>query len=111
MSYTVKTVAWKSASSELLAVRRTVFVVEQGVPEEEEQDEHDVVAIHFLATDAKGTALGTARLLPTGRIGRVAVLREWRRHGVGRTLMEAAHGVCPYSRATRGNIDVLLELA
>ena len=26
-------------------------------------------------------------------------------------LMEAAYGVCPYSRATRGNIDVLLELA
>ena len=29
----------------------------------------------------------------------------------GRELMEAAHQVCPYSRATRGNIDVQLELA
>ena len=29
----------------------------------------------------------------------------------GRELMEAAHQVCPYSRATRGNIDVTLELA
>jgi organic hydroperoxide reductase OsmC/OhrA len=25
--------------------------------------------------------------------------------------MRAAHQVCPYSRATRGNIDVTLELA
>jgi organic hydroperoxide reductase OsmC/OhrA len=25
--------------------------------------------------------------------------------------MEAAHGVCPYSRATRGNVEVTLELA
>jgi len=29
----------------------------------------------------------------------------------GHALMEAAHGVCPYSRATRGNIEVTLELA
>ena len=29
----------------------------------------------------------------------------------GRELMEAAHQVCPYSRATRGNVDVTLDLA
>ena len=29
----------------------------------------------------------------------------------GRELMEAAHQVCPYSRATRGNVDVQLEVA
>jgi osmotically inducible protein OsmC len=29
----------------------------------------------------------------------------------GRELMEKAHQVCPYSRATRGNIDVQLEVA
>jgi Ohr subfamily peroxiredoxin len=29
----------------------------------------------------------------------------------GQQLMEAAHQVCPYSRATRGNIEVTLELA
>ena len=29
----------------------------------------------------------------------------------GRALMEQAHHVCPYSRATRGNIEVLLQLA
>lgn len=29
----------------------------------------------------------------------------------GDELMAAAHRVCPYSRATRGNIDVTLELA
>jgi osmotically inducible protein OsmC len=29
----------------------------------------------------------------------------------GRALMEAAHQVCPYSNATRGNIDVTLDLA
>ena len=29
----------------------------------------------------------------------------------GQKLMEAAHQICPYSNATRGNIDVALELA
>ena len=29
----------------------------------------------------------------------------------GDQLMQAAHQVCPYSRATRGNIEVVLELA
>jgi Ohr subfamily peroxiredoxin len=29
----------------------------------------------------------------------------------GRQLLDAAHQVCPYSKATRGNIDVTLTLA
>ncbi len=88
-SVTVAAVSWECASADLLAVRRAVFVVEQGVPEEREVDEHDTVSAHFLARDAAGRAIGTARLLPTGRIGRVAVLAEWRRSGVGRALMLA----------------------
>ncbi len=86
----VRTVDWESSRSELLAVRKAVFVVEQGVPEEIEIDEHDAVSIHFLARSEAGIPVGTARLLSSGRIGRVAVLAEWRRSGVGRVLMEAA---------------------
>lgn len=29
---------------------------------------------------------------------------------IARELIEAAHGICPYSKATRGNIDVELNL-
>ena len=29
----------------------------------------------------------------------------------GKALMHAAHEVCPYSRATRGNVEVVLEVA
>ncbi len=86
----VQTVDWESARSELLAVRKAVFVVEQGVPEDLEIDEHDAVSVHFLARSGEGSPVGTARLLSSGRIGRVAVLAEWRRSGVGRALMEAA---------------------
>jgi len=31
-------------------------------------------------------------------------------HATGRELMRAAHAVCPYSEATRGNIDVKLDV-
>ncbi|HTV74033.1 MAG TPA: GNAT family N-acetyltransferase [Candidatus Acidoferrales bacterium] len=81
---------------EALAIRRLVFIEEQGVPEAEEIDAHDrddLDAVHALARDASGAALGTARLYlcdaQTGRIGRMAVLAQARRLGVGRALLDA----------------------
>jgi predicted GNAT family N-acyltransferase len=82
-------VPWETTSDDLLSVRHTVFVEEQGVPVEEERDKHDAASVHFLARDASGHPIGTARLLGSGRIGRVAVLREWRGRGLGRALMAA----------------------
>lgn len=32
-------------------------------------------------------------------------------HSAAEALVQAAHGVCPYSNATRGNIDVTLTVA
>lgn len=87
--FTIRTVSWTGSANDLLAVRREVFVVEQGVAEEREVDELDPVSLHVLACDETGRPVGTARLLPCGRIGRVAVLSPWRRRGVGRSLMEA----------------------
>jgi len=73
-----------------LAIRRAVFVEEQGVPLEEEMDAHDPACAHFLALSL-GEAVGTARLRVTGdgrpKAERVAVRRPFRRAGVGRALM------------------------
>jgi predicted GNAT family N-acyltransferase len=82
-------VPWETACDDLRSIRHTVFVEEQGVPVEEERDEHDADSAHFLARDASGHPIGTARLLDSGRIGRVAVVQEWRGRGLGRSLMEA----------------------
>lgn len=71
------------------AVRAAVFVQEQGVPPEIEIDDQDARSRHVLARDGGGLPIGTARLTPEGRIGRMAVLREWRGHGVGSALLHA----------------------
>ena len=87
-SFTIEQVNWSSHSDILLQVRNRVFIEEQKVPAEIETDEHDQQSTHFVALDQKRNPIGTARLLPDGRVGRVAVLIEWRRKGVGRALMK-----------------------
>lgn len=71
------------------AVRTTVFVEGQGVPVELERDALDPVSIHVLARDADGTPVGTARLTPDRRIGRMAVLPGHRGRGIGEAMLAA----------------------
>ena len=74
------------------ALRRVVFIEEQGVSEADEIDECDEDAIHLLAR-VEGQATGSARLLlgdGYGKIGRVCVLRAARGQGIGAALIRAA---------------------
>lgn len=71
------------------AVRQQVFVLEQGVPAELERDALDAVCTHVLALDQQGRPIGTGRLAPDGRIGRMAVLADWRSQRVGQALLQA----------------------
>ena len=74
------------------ALRRVVFILEQGVPETDEVDDRDDTAQHLLAR-LDGAPIGTARLLiegAVGKIGRVCVLKEARGQGVGVALIRAA---------------------
>src|SRR5690606_22769491 len=77
------------------ALRRDVFIAEQQV-EDDEFDAYDLTATHFVAI-ADGAVVGTLRLIETPahmKIGRVAVARPARGHGIGRALMQhaMAHG-------------------
>ncbi|HEY8587857.1 MAG TPA: GNAT family N-acetyltransferase [Rhodanobacter sp.] len=72
----------------LLDLRETVFIHEQGVPEQRERDGLDVECWHVLARAADGQPIGCGRLSPAQhKIGRMAVLSEWRRQGVGVALL------------------------
>jgi predicted GNAT family N-acyltransferase len=71
-----------------------VFCDEQGVSREAELDGRDERAIHVVAVDEEGAVIATCRLFVLGggecRLGRMAVVAERRRGGVGRDLLEAA---------------------
>jgi predicted GNAT family N-acyltransferase len=73
----------------LRAVREPVFVVEQQVPLDLEWDELDPLSRHVLARDTAGRPIGTGRLTPERKIGRMAVLPEWRGRGVGEAMLTA----------------------
>ena len=105
MEFRVIEADWSTRRVELMAVRNAVFVDEQGVPADLEADGRDADAMHFLATDAGGHAVGTARLLADGQIGRIAVLPAFRRCGIGSRLLAAAMDAA----RTRGHRRVWLH--
>jgi predicted GNAT family N-acyltransferase len=74
------------------ALRRTVFIDEQGVTEAEEWDGRDAEAMHLLGW-IDDRAVATARIVlegETGKIGRVCVLAEARGTGAGAAIMRGA---------------------
>ena len=78
---------WADDREALQSVRRRVFIEEQRIPESEEWDDVDPVARHVLVFARNRDAIGTGRLEPTGKIGRVAVLPQYRGGGVGSLIM------------------------
>lgn len=88
MPVTVRSGSWAEVGAEAWRIRRRVFGGEQGVSEEHDRDPRDADAFHLLLI-RDGEAIGTARLLRDGTIGRVALLPTARGHGLGRVLMEA----------------------
>jgi predicted GNAT family N-acyltransferase len=72
----------------LRAIRDQVFVREQQVPVEIELDALDPLCLHVIARTDEGAAIGTGRLAPDGRIGRMAVFVDWRTRGVGGVMLE-----------------------
>jgi len=88
-------VAMNSRYARCLEIRRIVFTLGQGVPEDLEFDGLDEDAEHFLASkldSGDATPVGVARLRrldPHAKAERVGVLESKRDHGVGRALMHA----------------------
>jgi len=90
----IKIVDFDKNLSEIKDIRTKVFIEEQNVPTELEWDEFDRDAVHIL-TYFDNKAVGTARLLRDGHIGRMAVLIDFRNRGIGKNMLnfmiELAH--------------------
>jgi predicted GNAT family N-acyltransferase len=88
----VRRISAQADLAQAFAIRMRVFVKEQRVPAEIELDRDDQRARHFLAR-FDGRAVGTARLVlgqGKAKIGRMAVLKSYRRRGVGALLLQRA---------------------
>lgn len=84
----IELLGWADARPAASIIRTVVFMDEQRVPAELEWDEWDDASLHALAW-VGAEAVGTARLRPDGKIGRMAVLPPWRGQGIGRALLRA----------------------
>ena len=85
----VRVADWQKDNADIRRIREAVFIAEQSVPPELEWDAEDADSLHFLAHEGD-YAIGTARLLPDGEIGRLSVLKDWRGLTVGDSLLKAA---------------------
>ncbi|MCB8904625.1 MULTISPECIES: GNAT family N-acetyltransferase [unclassified Streptomyces] len=105
-AYSVREALGAEDREACFAVRREVFVVEQGVPQELEYDTYDTTAVHVLAVREDGLPLGTGRLLlgadavgktgagaTVGSLGRLAVSQAARGLGVGAALVRGIEDV------------------
>jgi len=100
-NFTVCETSWEKRQHEIRFIRTQVFIFEQGVPEELEWDGLDETAIHVLALTTDQIPVGTARLLTSGQIGRMAVLKQNRNMGIGTAILvkliqiAAGHNINP----------------
>ena len=78
----------KVYSPVIKSIRTRVFVEEQGIDSTIDFDGLDVEAIHVLIS-LDGRCVGTGRMLNDGHIGRIAVLKDCRKQGVGKLIIKA----------------------
>lgn len=107
---TVRVDDWATLGADARAVRTEVFVDEQQIPKDLEQDAADATAVHAVVHNRLGQAIATGRLIPTGepgvsQVGRLAVKRVLRGGSLGRQVLQA---LTEAARA-RGDREVLLH--
>lgn len=86
----IREASWPSDRMALETVRCGVFVKEQKLPWSLEFDGLDATALHWLALTPEEEPVGTLRLLLSGQIGRMAVVRAYRGQGIGSRLLHHA---------------------
>ena len=87
----VEVVTNEKQLQDAFSVRRKVFVEEQNVPPEQELDQFDEIATHFVVYDDT-LPIGYGRLRElenAGKVERICILPEYRKQGAGKTLMRA----------------------
>ena len=84
---------WLKDKAQLRAVRTPVFIEEQAVTPAFEWDEIDATAVHLLAS-LNGEPIACLRIIDYHKIGRMAVLKQYRGIGLGSALLLEAIEIC-----------------
>jgi YbgC/YbaW family acyl-CoA thioester hydrolase len=104
----VRALAWRELPPEALALRRSVFADELGVPAVAGTDAADESALHAVARNRFGLVVGAGRLVPEqagrARIGRLAVVATLRGAGIGRELVKTLAAAAK----ARGDREIVL---
>jgi predicted GNAT family N-acyltransferase len=88
-SLVIRCVDFDTAKNDISYIRNKVFVEELNIPKELEWDNQDTTAHHYILSFEQHKILAYARLLPSGKLGRVAVLKQYRNQGLGSMLVLA----------------------
>lgn len=101
--YNLRTASSPDDIESIRSVRHRVFVVEQGVDEALEWAGEEKNYIYVLARDEDQVPIGTGRILiesDVATIGRMAILKDWRHHGVGSAILNRLMKIGQSSGAT-----------
>ena len=79
-------VSWDADRPVLERIRREVFIIEQQMAESDEWDGEDSSCVHVIAR-LNRDPVGTGRLNPAGKIGRIAVITGLRGRGIGTLIL------------------------
>jgi YbgC/YbaW family acyl-CoA thioester hydrolase len=100
---------WAALGAIAAPIRHAVFTQEQGIDAALDHDGADAGAVHAVAFNRFGAALGTGRLVSVGpgvsKIGRMAVIASLRGSTVGRQLLDAL----VLAARRRGDHEVMLH--
>ena len=98
--FTVRLADWETDEHQIHRIREAVFVEEQSVAPDLEWDGLDAECIQALAETENRDAIGTGRLHPSGKLGRMAVMPPWRDRGVGAAILQ-----CLLEAARQGGLE------
>ena len=86
-NFRVEVMDWVKAEPVVAPIRFAAFFEDSrpGI----ELDDKDAAAVHAVAFDEAGKAIGTGRLLADGTIGPFAASKDWHRLGVDAPLLDA----------------------
>ncbi|WP_078430428.1 GNAT family N-acetyltransferase [Alkalihalobacterium alkalinitrilicum] len=101
----------KEQLKDAYSVRTTVFVEEQKVPEEEEIDQFEEDAIHFVVyDDSKPIGAGRLRVVDGyGKVERICILNEYRKKRIGKLLMDKIESVGQSEGLTKFKLNAQIQ--